>query len=133
VRLDTLTEKLHIAKERVTVYRWDRSLRDRGVEIITRSNVFRFNTETTERPFEQELPHRNYTSWSMCQWIGSSPPLPGFGSACAEVSSAWRSITRCFASQPTREERGQRVGRLLPGASGVATQNPQPQPIPTLG
>lgn len=61
IHLDTLTEKLHIAKERVAVYRWDRSLPDQGIEVMTRSKVFRFNTETTQRPFEQELPHRNYT------------------------------------------------------------------------
>jgi predicted ATPase len=59
VHLDTLTEKLHIAEERVTIFSSKRSL-DR-FEVITRSGAFHFKSEVKLDRYEREQPHRNYS------------------------------------------------------------------------
>jgi predicted ATPase len=59
VHLDTLTEKLHIAEERVTIFSSKRRL-DR-FEVITRSGAFHFRSEVKLDRYEREQPHRNYS------------------------------------------------------------------------
>jgi predicted ATPase len=64
IRLDTLTEKLHIAKERVTIRRSHRVPPDPGIEVISRSNVLHLHTEAERRHYERELfdLHRNHSA-----------------------------------------------------------------------
>ena len=62
VQLDTLTEKLRIAEERVTIYCSNPGLQATGIEVITRSNIFNFISEVKLQRYEREQPHRNYSS-----------------------------------------------------------------------
>jgi len=71
IRLDTLTEKLHIAKELVRIYHSHRLVPGSGIEVVTRSIPVthdgrlvevRFYTEALQQPFERQLAHRNYAT-----------------------------------------------------------------------
>jgi len=61
IRLDTSTEKLHIATESVIVYRFGVD-EPTGTEVISRSSVLLLHSESTHLRYEREQPHRNYSS-----------------------------------------------------------------------
>jgi predicted ATPase len=61
VHLDTLTEKLHIAEEQVTIFSSKAGLDLSGIEVITRSGAFHFISEVKLHRYEREQPHRNYS------------------------------------------------------------------------
>jgi hypothetical protein len=73
VRLDTLTEKLNIAEERVTIYRSEAGLQTTGIEVVSRSDRLYFiNERKLERYGENELqrygreaPNRNYSALNL--------------------------------------------------------------------
>jgi predicted ATPase len=67
ISLDTLTEKLHIAEERVTVYCSDRGLQPSGKETVSRSATkLNFTTGLMLIPaYERKPPHRNYSALNM--------------------------------------------------------------------
>ena len=77
IRLDTATEKLHIAMEKATIYCSEAGLRRRrqsGVEVISRSEVFQFISEKKLQRYEWQ-PHRNYSG------LGSLPMEAEFPAA----------------------------------------------------
>jgi len=64
IRLDTLTEKLHIVEERVAIYCSDAGLQSSGL-VVSRSDELHFINEVNLQRYEREPPHRNYSALNM--------------------------------------------------------------------
>jgi predicted ATPase len=61
IRLDTMTESLHIEHEHVEIYSY-KILSSASFNVVIRSGGLKFVSEAGFNPYEREQPHRNYSA-----------------------------------------------------------------------
>lgn len=64
IRLDTSTEKLHFASERVAIH-CSEAEPHLEIEVMSRSSGLHFESEDTRVPYRRDLPDRNYSALNM--------------------------------------------------------------------